>query len=1183
MKRVTLLLFVLILSPVSYGQKAKPNLLRDLLDLPSPPPVDLKKDEERERPDEFYDIKNIPPDDAPIEDLIDYWTSHNSLFNNLRYSITPSEKSLQRILYECRAKPELFLNFLNYLPKTSEFAAYIKQLYDEEKQKQETYNPLSERLKDWLKYNSNYFSNELYSVSQKVKDGNQGNTENEDELMALARYDWEKAKPILERLENDTSQPISVVSAKWILYQHALDAKDDREAERYRKQLKAIVENKNLRPSVRDKAMDALVLTPDWQGRDDWYLSLLEDETLFDLEENGQWYTGLTTLVSHTKGDKWISKMVKLVKSGNPTTRNAAARNLASLLYRKEREVIEALLPWLANPSWAKEANSERLDLIHALGENDFPGSVPDLILVLTTEDDGDYQLAAAKVLTHYKDSRAVPALRALLQKTVDEETRATYIKALIECNGFSDDEQLSSLEAYSTMISTEKGSEKFYETDEENPLPLPVSIGHFLSEQKEPGDGLVLKVIERLKTLKKISPDVAKVLMEIMRRWQSRVVDLEMLNLISDNKANVEIVVTILARREKLRKRVPNEIATMITKGGVARGVAAVLLGDKNVLLDVLSSHDDEAKIAVFSCARLVRAKLSLRDVASYLNDENKLLALAAERYLESEDSTEARSYVLEKHPNEALILGARNAFVPNEKATSFEALDELFANVSGTQLGEEKFSKLRKAEDGLRAEFKTDADLVEIYASLVNEKHGHRVVRVYKNKAVLTWYEDEARYREITLSEEELNFLRRQIEECKAEESPPILGDEKYPGNNGTEFVKLNRNGGRRVFVQMNANIPKEESDLFEEFENLSSKGSFKLFYYFARDVKGLEVLLADNRYEAKTLWKNGSDFRVLIEDKNEKGKSAEELRKEAERIALSEDDPPEVRREKMQNFQMKMQESEYAHFSWRKFENGKLGDVVQQPKEVLYFNESFQSKTKDFEIRIRHGGLFKVAEGQNPVFIKEGYYSSPIVTPDGNWVVAMKYSREDRLDVVRINLQTNKEFKIATPPKMNAYPIAFVSSHNKILIGTYKRFDESEIAKFREEKKVEDEDEDNSYQNYFESANYYLLNANTGLMQPAKGEVRPLTHQRFRSLQPTGNADEFWATINDRKTTEIGRYNAKIFSFKSLIKISNIIFNSMDLWVDEKERKVFFIYQGHLLSLPLPQSTKMNENRR
>jgi HEAT repeat protein len=159
--------------------------------------------------------------------------------------------------------------------------------------------------------------------------------------------------------------------------------KNSFDAEKYRKELQLTVESKDAKPGNRDLAMDALVETGDFEGRDEWYFSLLEDETLHDLRVNGTTYTGLTTLLNHSPSDKYTAKMLELVKSSNAAVRSAAVRNLATLLDDKNPEVVQALLPWLENPNWAKETNAERRLLVTALREFAIPESVPGLIAVL--------------------------------------------------------------------------------------------------------------------------------------------------------------------------------------------------------------------------------------------------------------------------------------------------------------------------------------------------------------------------------------------------------------------------------------------------------------------------------------------------------------------------------------------------------------------------------------------------------------------------------------------------------------------------------------------------------------------------------------------------------------------------------------------------------------------------------
>jgi hypothetical protein len=75
-----------------------------------------------------------------------------------------------------------------------------------------------------------------------------------------------------------------------------------------------------------------------------------------------------------------------------------------------------------------------------------------------------------------------------------------------------------------------------------------------------------------------------------------------------------------------------------------------------------------------------------------------------------------------------------------------------------------------------------------------------------------------------------------------------------------------------------------------------------------------------------------------------------------------------------------------------------------------------------------------------------------------------------------------------------------------------------------------------------------------------------------QTFRALQPTPNPFEFWAALANGEDTVIGRYSSRTFTFKPLLKLSKIRFNSMDMWTDEPAGKVYFVYEGHLLGLQI-----------
>ena len=88
---------------------------------------------------------------------------------------------------------------------------------------------------------------------------------------------------------------------------------------------------------------------------------------------------------------------------------------------------------------------------------------------------------------------------------------------------------------------------------------------------------------------------------------------------------------------------------------------------------------------------------------------------------------------------------------------------------------------------------------------------------------------------------------------------------------------------------------------------------------------------------------------------------------------------------------------------------------------------------------------------------------------------------------------------------------------------------------------------------------------------------GVFTPLHESGKRSLQPTGNPNEFWVANSDaeKNQTQVGRYNLKDFSFKSMLTIPHLSFESMSMWVDARNEKIYVVYKDQVLRLPFKPS--------
>lgn len=1255
-----LILGLFILPPVS--SQAENNLLANLIDLPAPPPPNpLVENNTRVRPENFYDKDKQPRDDAPIEDLIDYWKRQSDSYAELGYNIKPSDAAVQRILAEIENDPERVPDFINVLPENAEVASLVKRFYDQELSRETYGEEWTRQVKRWLTYHSNYFSEELLKDAREVKDENEYVT-NQAELLALARVDWEKAEPILQRLLNDSSQPTSQTLARWAFYRHALDANDTSDIEKYRDELKKVVEDKNATPGMRDLAFDALVKETDWDRRDDWYLTLLEDETLFDLKVRGQSYTGLTTILLYSPPEKYLAKMIELVKSDKPAVRNAAVRNLITLLNSKNEEVVKALLPWLENPRWAKQVNNERMTLVNALASVKMPESVPGLISILNEKMRADliikpqpdstetvtantnqtefypYRYAAINALALQSDARAVPSLRALLlpnapgQKVEDYERRM-IVNALLQCRGFSIAEQVAGLEAAAYVTSSENiknfsgavlptvasnrmvvRTVRKMETESEanvstadfdevpaafangignqaelnkffsnrtpdDPNDTKVMLGTLLMETTEPEDELVAAVIARIEQLERKEPDLALALRKIVLKWNGGAVNSLLLRDLKKNKAELDAVVKLLSLRKDLREKHLNEIYDLRSGGGsVAVGIAACLLEENSEYDAILGGAENvESKIAMLGCARLIRARLPIQKVAENLQSQNKLLALAAERYLETEDSPEARQIVLSRHPNEAKILGARSFFYggANSGSADSEYLRALFASVYESPASEPAtfldadFSEFESVDKKLQKEVRENQELLGIYS------YEDNFIRIYRDKAVFSWEEDKARFRERVLTKDEFDEFKNYLAAQKVDDLAPFLDVCSEEDCASRELLMLGRNGGRRVFVSADK-MPKFFVELDRQFGEMK-KPPARLHYWLEKYVAGLEILLEDENLQARAVWKNGEDFRVLIANEARR----EQIDKELERQEKTARQSSEYDYEKSSPIEAeRRRQREYEHFGWYRFSPQSKPPVngVLQPPQFDYIpaqdnltvhatDKQWKARTANFEIRANSEGLYKVTRGRLTK-LREGYYDQPLVTPNGRWAIVTRYG-DDAPKIVRINLLTGKEFEVAMEQQFPTYEaVAFVVASNKVLIfgGSYggEEYEGEELIEDSESK------EDPSSR----PGNYFWLDPETGLKQPVKEEIRPLAQQTFRPLQQVAadKPDEFWSAIPDEKKreTQIGVYNARTHGFKLIMKIPNITFTSMNMWIDGG--KVYFVYQGHLLALPL-----------
>ncbi|HEX5890652.1 MAG TPA: HEAT repeat domain-containing protein, partial [Pyrinomonadaceae bacterium] len=887
-------------SSVTFTQTPKSDsaeVMRQLLALPAPTPRQAQTPGAAEarppRPEKFFDKANPPADDAPLEDLMEYW---------LRWVNTPagpvlSEVNKQRLLDACSEDIRILIAYVSVFPAEESTAKRIKDLYDKASSDESLKDISLETVKNWLLFNSKYFVDELFARASKVKENDKtGSVDNHEPLVALARLDWQTAEPLVKGLASG-SQPRSSALALTLLYRQAIIDKDLDGEEKYRSRLRAIASDRNAPGRARDTSIEALSKT-EWSGRDDWYLSLFADDSLRETFDGNYGFSPLTTLFNRDP-DKWIPVMTRLVESKDRAVQQAAASCL--VIYATNHPRRDAILPvlrWLSDPDWLQlRGGTTRAWFMQVMNKVEIPESVPGLIWIV--ENDDGHGRWAARTLAHYNDPRAVPVLKKALSKG-SEDDRRLILEGLVASGGLPDMEGVAALEAYAVKRMTAEGREDLerYRSYNDEPLPLPVSIGRYLANMNDVPDSLARSVLARAESLKKSNPALAESLLAAANRWQGRAIDLDMVHRIGAGAADVNTISTALERRTKLRESLGAELQMLLERTDEALGIGVVLLNDPQMAQTILASGNHQPQIGLLAGARLTQTPLPMELVGRLLSSKNPLLALAAERYLLAEDSKDARKLLWQHHPDQAFITGWR----------------ENYGFLNGGN-----FEPLVKAEEKLRAELFKEEGPIEIFALIGNSEHRYSyIVRVYANKATYTHYEDNSRYRERVISQAELAAFKQFVVTAGFADLGPQFAD-CHHNCWVAEFLALKKSEAWRVLSHGPFVV---WEGLLAKFDLLGRGEGARIRYDLENEIKGLEVLYADDKLLVKDVWQGNDEIRIFVERPE-----TEEEFNQRQSSEVGEQDPEAARAERRRNDLA----LEKARFSWRKLDGNKAAVVV------------------------------------------------------------------------------------------------------------------------------------------------------------------------------------------------------------------------------------------------------------
>jgi hypothetical protein len=664
---------------------------------------------------------------------------------------------------------------------------------------------------------------------------------------------------------------------------------------------------------------------------------------------------------------------------------------------------------------------------------------------------------------------RAGPALRAMLNSSEDYE-RSMVVAAMIASKAFTAEEQVNGV----VLLARERAAAAQDEPVSINSMPavsayanttagtpvyesLPLLIGQQLVNRSTVGDDVVNGVIARIESLERREPKTAAALRAIVEGWDGPAVNAMMLSDLKRGRSTNSGVVKLLAKRKVLQATHINNVFDLRQGVPAAVGIASCLLEDANDMNAMLGGGNAEATAAMLACARMIRAKLEVERVAPLLGSQNKLLARAADLYLESEDSPEARAAILARSPNMARITGATTAFFPASTENRLEdQLAELFKSVSpfyasAPYVGGAAYDGDHRAkEQAIQDELITTPELLGVY------NYADNYVRIYADRAMFSIREDESRYRERPLSAEEFDGLKALIAYHNAGDLPPFLSCslECEP----RQLVMVGRSGGRRVFSKTRA-LPELFRGL-EDFFAAAKHSPMTLKYDAGKSIPGLEVVFANDDLTVETVWKNGGDLRVLVTDLNVRKRVNKEIADELKRLSsIQDDEDAGSQRPLWETMQEVRTKRENDGITSRSITGTNVSGpaatppgfdipAVLDPLPMKPEYERWKTRAGDLEIRVGDDsqGLFKV-QGGRATKLKDGSFTDPVISTDGRWIMVNRHNDDSEPSLIVINAASGAESVIRLEEYGGELAIVHVPTINRFLIGSlsYDEYDD------------------------------------------------------------------------------------------------------------------------------------------
>ncbi|MHC4451830.1 MAG: hypothetical protein ACYS0E_17115, partial [Planctomycetota bacterium] len=455
--------------------------------------------------------------------------------------------------------------------------------------------------------------------------------------------------------------------------------------------------------------------------------------------------------------------------------------------------------------------------------------------------------------------------------------------------------------------------------------------------------------------------------------------------------------------------------------------------------------------------------------------------------------------------------LLDARDFGLATTAARYLESVDDPAARAA---LHERGLGPEPRApwEAALRAERKAAGGPIEIYFWSDEHQGGRETttIRCFADHVELAHSDEGGREWRRPLPPGEWRELKAFLERNRIDELPDL----PCQAADGIwhHYLHVTREGAAALYVNNPGNSWPDDA-IYEKlafrFQSLRQRGEFELHYACERDLPGLEVVVAERGLGVHRVVAKGKDIYVRM-GFHRMDIAYRWFRVGREGLAEAVDDPAGERDEPY----------EFVHpCFWR----------MPLAGGVLFTD---------------HVGLFyRPAKGEATLLV-EGDLGRPTITPNRRWLFANwrpDGSDSDRL--LRLDLRTRTLAPVEKPGPAELRSLAWLSVHSALLVCEGDWRDDGETAP------------------------HHLLDPESGRARPVAGDFGPF--HRLAARCPRNNA-EFWVEHSMRGRTVIELYDTRTFL---ATPVRSLPLDSVHrLHVDETANRLYVVYEGHLLRMPL-----------